>query len=360
MAGDTLVALGAESAEEWRKYIQRAATATRLDITAKGDGYGPSDQTSFYAKQIPVLHLFTGTHEDYHSPTDDAEKINAMGGAAVTRFTATLATALAVEANTPVYARASAAPAMSGDSRGYGAYLGTVPDFRAMESTEGGVLLSDVRPGGPAEVAGIRGGDRVLQIAGTTIANLYDMTYALQDHKPGETVEVVVLRDEKKVKLLAILGDRAAMGRPGAAAAAAAPASPAGTPADPHAAAPSMPPSGDPHAATGGGADPAADAHGGRDEPGISPEDSGLWLPDPFFEGRPGPEWKPGAGTPFAPRLMGESHLADIRQLRSRGRDGHRYIGAGNRRLASLSPPGCGIAESGGRPATVRAWGGSR
>jgi S1-C subfamily serine protease len=61
-----------------------------------------------------------------------------------------------------------------------------------MESTEGGVLLSDVRNGGPADLAGIRGGDRVVEIAGTRIENLNDMTFALQDHKPGQTVVVKV------------------------------------------------------------------------------------------------------------------------------------------------------------------------
>ncbi len=341
LRGDTLIALGLESAEEWKDFIQRAATATRLDVAARGDGYGPSDQTSFYAKQIPVLHLFTGTHEDYHAPSDDADKINAVGGAAVTRFTVSLGADLATAVNEaePVYARASAAPAMSGDSRGYGAYLGTVPDFRAMESTEGGVLLSDVRPGGPAEVAGIRGGDRVMKIAGTTIANLYDMTYALQDHKPGQTVDVVVMRGEKELTVRAILGDRATMGRPGAVSASAAPA--AGEPANPHAggaagtanphegaAAVTAKPhagatvSGDPHAAADDDSsdDPhGAAAGGGDDEPNI-------WLPDPFFEGRPGVEWNPKAGKPFTPRFKGEKHFADIRQLTFGGENAEPYF----------------------------------
>src|SRR5947208_1439086 len=81
-----------------------------------------------------------------------------------------------------------------------GAYLGTVPDYRAMDATTGGVLLADVRAGGPADLAGIRGGDRIIQMAGTRIENLYDMTFALQDHKPGETIDVTVVRagDQKK------------------------------------------------------------------------------------------------------------------------------------------------------------------
>ncbi|HEU4333216.1 MAG TPA: M28 family peptidase, partial [Candidatus Eisenbacteria bacterium] len=346
LSGDTLVALGAESAAEWKDYIQRAATAHRLDITAKGDGYGPSDQTSFYAKQIPVLHLFTGTHEDYHTPTDDADKINAVGGAAVTRFTASLAAdlATAAPAAAPVYARASAAPAMSGDSRGYGAYLGTVPDFRAMEATEGGVLLSDVRPGGPAELAGIRGGDRIMMIAGTKIANLYDMTYALQDHKPGQTVDVVVIRGNEEMTFQATLAARGGGGGgapPAAAAAAAAPPSaapPAGALGAPavsaHApqAAATAPEAAKPPAAP---AMPAMPANPHATPPGAAaaPPDSGAWMPSEFFEGRPGPAWKPGAGKPFETRYDGEKHFADIRQLTFGGENAEPYWSPDGRKI---------------------------
>src|SRR5881409_2824500 len=79
-----------------------------------------------------------------------------------------------------------------------------------MESSEGGVLLADVRPGGPADLAGIRGKDRIVSMAGTKIENLYDMTFALQDHKPGETIDVVVVRNEQHVTLKATLGTRGA------------------------------------------------------------------------------------------------------------------------------------------------------
>jgi Tol biopolymer transport system component len=99
---------------------------------------------------------------------------------------------------------------MEGDSRGYGAYLGTIPDFSAMESPNGGVKLAGVREGGPAAKAGMTAGDIIVDMGGTRIENLYDMTYALQDHKPGETIDVVVLRDGKRVTLRATLGTRGA------------------------------------------------------------------------------------------------------------------------------------------------------
>src|SRR6185436_11289116 len=127
-------------------------------------------------------------HERYHTPEDTADSLNYAGAARIADFAARVAGDIARGGVTPQYVRATGAPMMEGDSRGYGAYLGTVPDYRAMESTSGGVLLADVRAGGPADKAGIRGGDRIVEMAGTKIENLYDMTYALQDHKPGETI----------------------------------------------------------------------------------------------------------------------------------------------------------------------------
>ena len=208
MKDDKLVALGSESAEEWKPLIDRTAGELKLTVSSSGDGYGPSDQTSFYAKQIPVLHFFTGTHERYHTPDDDADAINFAGAEKTAELTARIAASLAKGEVTPKYARVAAAPAMAGDSRGYGAYLGTIPDFSAMESASGGVKLADVRSGGPADKAGIKGGDILVEMAGTRIENLQDMTYALQDNKPGDTIDVVVIRNGERKTLRATLGAR--------------------------------------------------------------------------------------------------------------------------------------------------------
>jgi Tol biopolymer transport system component len=222
LRNDELVALGVESAPEWKGILEPVAAETNLKLAERGDGYGPSDQTSFYAKRIPVVHFFTGAHQRYHTPQDKWNTLNYAGAAKVTEFTAGVVASLARVQSAPKYARVAVAPALEGDSRGYGAYLGTVPDYRAMEATSGGVLLSDVRPGGPADLAGIRGGDRIISMAGTRIENLYDMTYALQDHKPGETIEVIVIRGGEQKKLRATLGTRGGQapspaGQPGAA-----------------------------------------------------------------------------------------------------------------------------------------------
>ncbi|HEX8616939.1 MAG TPA: M28 family peptidase, partial [Thermoanaerobaculia bacterium] len=212
---EKVMAFGTESAAEWKPLVDRIGRELKLDVTSSGDGYGPSDQTSFYAKQIPVVHFFTGSHDRYHTPDDDANAVNFEGASRIADLTARVAAALARGEVTPQYARASAAPAMQGDSRGYGAYLGTIPDYSAMEATSGGVKLADVRAGGPADQAGIKGGDTLVEMAGTRIENLYDMTFALQDHKPGETIDVVVLRNNARVTLRATLGSRSAQAAPG-------------------------------------------------------------------------------------------------------------------------------------------------
>ncbi|MDQ6801988.1 MAG: M28 family peptidase [Acidobacteriota bacterium] len=213
---DQLAALGADTAAEWKPALESAATTAHLKVAARGDGYGPSDQTSFYAKRIPVVHFFTGAHERYHTPDDKWNSLNYAGAARVTEFTTDVVERLVRGDVTPTYARLAAAPALEGDSRGYGAYLGTIPDYRAMEAATGGVLLADVRAGGPADLAGIRGGDRIIQMAGTRIENLYDMTFALQDHKPGETIDVTVVRNSEQKKLRATLGTRGAPPPPAA------------------------------------------------------------------------------------------------------------------------------------------------
>ena len=208
MRDNRLIVFGSDSAPQWKEVVDAATSFSKINVTSSGDGYGPSDQTSFYAKQIPVLHFFTGAHDRYHTPEDVAESLNYEGMEHVVDFGTSVMMHLASGRVTPQYARAASAPAMEGDSRGYGAYLGTVPDYSAMGETTGGVLLADVRPGSPADKAGIRGKDRIVSIGGTRIENLYDMSYALQDHKPGDTVDIIVVRDGQQKTLRATLTTR--------------------------------------------------------------------------------------------------------------------------------------------------------
>jgi len=203
-----LQALGTDSAPEWEDLLRPRAQEAGLEITTGGDGYGPSDQLPFYEKRVPVVHFFSGAHEEYHTPDDDAETLNMEGGGQVAALLADVLGVLTTGDATLTWQPSSSGPTMAGDSRGYGAYLGTIPDYSAMMETEGGVLLSGVRTDGPADRAGIRGGDRIVAMAGVEIQNLYDMTFVLRDNRPGESIEVVVLRDGERISLLATLGKR--------------------------------------------------------------------------------------------------------------------------------------------------------
>ncbi|MEM6929932.1 MAG: PDZ domain-containing protein, partial [Myxococcota bacterium] len=146
----------------------------------------------------------------------DIETLNLEGGAAVTGLLVDLTEVLATRTDRLTYVRSSAGPRMAGDSRSRGAYLGTIPDMSAMTLSEGGegVLLSDVRSEGPADRAGMRGGDVIVEMAGVEIQNLYDMTFVLRDHRPGQTIDIAVLRDGERVELKATLGSRAKRRKP--------------------------------------------------------------------------------------------------------------------------------------------------
>jgi hypothetical protein len=202
---------GVDSAKGLRDAVKAAAAkppALGLKLAFGGDGYGPSDHTSFYARGVPVLFFFTGAHADYHRPTDTVDKIDPEGLAAV----ATLALRAArAAADAPArYQVVRAAPPKGGEvgreGRGYGAYLGAIPDFA--ERSEPGVLLTGVRPGSPAEGAGIQGGDVLVRVGAMRIHDLQDLAYALRAHRPGDEVEVEWTRDGKALHAKLTLRDR--------------------------------------------------------------------------------------------------------------------------------------------------------
>lgn len=205
-----LIIYGARSAKEFPALLDSLNWYAGFDLKAQGDGYGPSDQSSFYAAKRPVLHLFTDLHEDYHRTTDDWQKVNYDGLKRVADFTLGLVTALA-NRRKPLTFQDMPAPLpaqASGPSNGlpgYGAYLGTVPD---MTGSPGGVRLVGVRAGSPAEKAGLRGDDIITRIGTTDTPDLQAMTDALRSHKPGEIVEILVRRGATVTTLRATLGTR--------------------------------------------------------------------------------------------------------------------------------------------------------
>ncbi len=205
-----LIVYGARSAKEFPALLDSLNWYAGFDMKAQGDGYGPSDHSSFYAGKRPVLHLFTDLHEDYHRTTDDWQKVNYDGLKRVADFSLGLVTALANRTKPLTFLEIAVPPASQTvpppfGTPGYGAYLGTVPD---MTGSPGGVRLVGVRAGSPAEKAGLRGDDIITRIGGTETPDLQAMTDALRSHKPGEVVEILVRRGARVTTLQATLGTR--------------------------------------------------------------------------------------------------------------------------------------------------------
>ena len=194
--------LGAETAREWNELVDPACRAVRVQCGIAGDGgYGPSDQMSFYVAGTPVLHFFTGSHTDYHKPSDTTAKINAWGAAQIAELVAKLASALAVREKPLSYVADARGAAPRGDLRSFNASLGTIPDYAGPGPGKTGVLLSGVRPGGAADKAGLKRGDILVRLGTNDIRSVEDLMYVLNESKPGETVKVIVLRSGKPVEL---------------------------------------------------------------------------------------------------------------------------------------------------------------
>jgi Tol biopolymer transport system component len=205
MRANQLHVNGAESAKEWKPLAEAACTNARLSCTIGGSGYGPSDHMAFYVAGIPVLFFFTGNHLDYHTATDDADKINAAGGARVAMVVGEIAASLAARKDALTYVK-SAPETVAGDMRRAGASLGTVPSYGDDPNQPPGVLLSDVRPDAPAQKAGMKGGDRIVQVGTVEIRNINDLMFVLQTAKPGTDVKVTFVRDGKTQTVTATYG----------------------------------------------------------------------------------------------------------------------------------------------------------
>jgi len=201
-----LMVMGVGTAAEFPELVDHVNRRNRFDVKTSSDGYGPSDHSSFYKRERPVLALFTGAHSDYHKPTDSADKINAQGLWRVSLFARDLVESLDVRPRlTFVRAKADSSAGRISGGGGYGAYLGTIPDYM---QTEGGVLLSGVRSGSPADSAGLKGGDVIVKFDGVSVDNIYDYTFALRSRKPGQRVRISLKRGGQEVELMAVLGRR--------------------------------------------------------------------------------------------------------------------------------------------------------
>jgi aminopeptidase YwaD len=174
------------------------ATGQRFQLGIGQDGFGPSDHQSFYVKDIPVLFFFTGSHDDYHKPSDTAEKVNAEGTRQIAEFVREIALNVAGEAERIAFTKVKSDNTNQGRRGGFRVSLGTVPSYAEQSD---GLKLDGVRPGSAAEKAGLKAGDVIIKLAAFAIKNVYDYTAALGELKPDEQIDVVIRRDGKELTL---------------------------------------------------------------------------------------------------------------------------------------------------------------
>ena len=188
-----LIIGGVGTAKEWRQFIEPEKS---FALTLNEDGVGPSDHSSFYLKQVPVLFFWTGTHNDYHKPSDTWDKINYPDEAKILGFVARLVKDIdgADKRLTYTTAKSDSAPRAGG----FRVYLGTIPNYA---DANDGMLLDGVREDSPAAKAGLKAGDRIVKIGNRDVKNVYDYTYALGEMKAGQEYVFEIVRGGEKLTL---------------------------------------------------------------------------------------------------------------------------------------------------------------
>ncbi len=183
------------TSDAWPKMIEQANIAAGFDLALQTDPYQPTDVATFNQAGVPCLSFFTGNHADYHRPTDTADKIDYDDLDRIVSFAAALVRRTEDLDQPPQFTKVTPPVQSAGGRAGARVFTGTIPDY----STEAkGLLLSGVIGGGPADQAGLQKGDIIIEIAGQSITNIYDYTYALDVLKIGTPVKVVYTRDGQR------------------------------------------------------------------------------------------------------------------------------------------------------------------
>ncbi len=202
-AEKSLLVYGTGTSKVWKDLVNNVNKKYNFKLTMNDEGYGPSDHSSFYGKNIPVLFFFTGVHSDYHRPSDDADLINAEGIEAVANDVFDMVDSVDNYDQRPDYVNVPRKD--GGRTMSFRVYVGTVPDYASQVD---GLKITGVTEGSPAQKGGLKGGDIIIKFGGKKIANIYDYTYALGEFSPGDIVDVIVKREDKEVTLKVELGAR--------------------------------------------------------------------------------------------------------------------------------------------------------
>lgn len=194
---NTLILQGLGSSPDWTPIIERKNILAGFDLVLQEDPYVPTDGMAIYQADVPILCFFTGIHDYYHRPTDDAQNLNYEGMVRIAEMAKAMI--LDMHDSEPLtFQSVEMAQSQMGAARGFSVTLGTIPDYASQEK---GVKISGVREGAPAEDAGLRTDDVIVELAGKEINDLYDYTYILGDLEAGVEVSIVVIRDGERITL---------------------------------------------------------------------------------------------------------------------------------------------------------------
>ncbi|MDQ1264937.1 MAG: hypothetical protein QG635_87 [Bacteroidota bacterium] len=194
LKNNSVSVFGLGTSPDMQQIIDSLGIIAQFDLVRAQGGFGPSDHASFYKKKMPVLMLITGVHEDYHRPSDDFDKINYEGEAKVIDFAELIARSIGNISDRLPYQEAHDVTENIADKPqkgGESAWFGIIPNF---EDNPLGCKVSGASPGSPAQKAGLKENDIIKSFGDKPIKNLYDLTYALRDFKPGDKIKVVILR----------------------------------------------------------------------------------------------------------------------------------------------------------------------
>ena len=189
---------GLGSSRMFKELVTKDGADSKLKLHLGSAADGPSDHASFFRHNIPVLCFYTGTHADYHRPTDTWDKINAPVAAETANLALKILLDLASRPDRPAFSKA-----------GSGGYLGVGADDEKAKSTPG-FPVGDVAPGSPADKAGIRRGDIISSFNEQKLANAMDLYMSLTEYSPGDEVELDLKRGEQLLKIKVPLGARKA------------------------------------------------------------------------------------------------------------------------------------------------------
>jgi Zn-dependent M28 family amino/carboxypeptidase len=191
MADNRLTVQATGTSPVWARLLEQANVAAGFELVIQPDPYQPTDVATFNQAGVPSLSFFTSTHQDYHRPTDTAEKINYEDLDRLAEFAAAIVRRLGEAPDAPQFTKVEQPQQEGGGRAAVRVFTGTVPDYATDVK---GLLLGGVIGGGPAERAGLQKGDVIVEIAGQSIANIYDYTYALELLKVDEPVTIVYVR----------------------------------------------------------------------------------------------------------------------------------------------------------------------